>query len=196
MTNPVQNSIKTLSWLLHGISIVCVGSILAAYGWFVLKPLIESEQVCRQRIGQLETLLVRAPKVRQENRAFNAELASLKHTVEETQRRLPSELREHEFVEQIRAVAADSNMNIGDYQLGLTTELESYSQTELTLQCTGSYASICRFLDKIDHLARITEISNLQIESNDNFHSYPVQVTFVLYFGGVTHDRSMKGDVL
>ena len=80
--------------------------------------------------------------------------------------------------------------------MGMISELESYSQAELTFQCKGSYASICQFLHEIDHLARITEISNLQIESADNFHSYPLQVTFVLYFGGATHDRSMKGEVL
>ena len=153
-------------------------------------------RLCEQRIAQLETLLVKSPRVRQENRAFHAELASLRHSVEETQRRLPHELREHEFVEQVRQVASQSGIELGDYQMGMISELESYSQAELTFQCKGSYASICQFLHEIDHLARITEISNLQIESADNFHSYPLQVTFVLYFGGATHDRSMKGEVL
>jgi Tfp pilus assembly protein PilO len=181
---------------LHGAGLLCLTVIVGAYGWLVLKPLVAHEQLCQQRIGQLETLLVSTPKVRQENRAFHAELASLKHTVEQTQRRLPRELREHEFIEQVRLVAGKSGIEVSDYQIGLTTELESYSQTELTFQCKGSYASICQFLDEINHLARITEISNLQIESADNFHSYPIQVSFVLYFGGVTHDRSMKGEVL
>jgi Tfp pilus assembly protein PilO len=181
---------------MHGAGLLCVASVVAAYGWFVIKPLVEHERLCQQRIAQLETLLAKTPKVRQENRAFHAELASLRHTVEETQRRLPTELREREFVAQVRQVAAKSGMEVSDYQMGLTTELESYSQAEVTFQCKGSYASICQFLDEIDHLARITEISNLQIESADNFHSYPIQVTFVLYFGGRTHDRSMKGDVL
>jgi Tfp pilus assembly protein PilO len=196
MQSRIENSINTLRWALHGACLVCVAGLVAAYGWFVFKPLMEKEQVCQLRITQLKELLVKTPRVRQENRAFHAELAALKHTVEETQRRLPRELREHEFVEQVRQVAAKTGIEIDDYQLGLVTELESYSQAEITFQCQGSYASICQFLDEIDHLARITEISNLQIESADNFHSYPVQVTFVLYFGGATHDRSMKGEVL
>jgi Tfp pilus assembly protein PilO len=196
MRNPVENSIKTLSWLLHITGLLSTAGLVAAYSWFVLKPLVDHEHVCEQRIVQLEALLAKSPKVRQENRAFHAELASLKHSVEETQRRLPPQLCEHEFVEQVRLVATKAGVEVGDYQMGLITELESYSQAELSFQCKGSYASICRFLDEIDHLARITEISNLQIESADNFHSYPIQVTFVLYFGGATHDRSMKGRVL
>jgi Tfp pilus assembly protein PilO len=196
MSGPDEKSIKTLGWFFHGTGLVCVAASLAAYGWFVLKPLTEHEQLCQQRIYQLEEMLAKSPKVRQENRAFNAELASLRHTVEETQRRLPAELRENEFVDQVRQVAAKAGMEMGDHQLGLITALESYSQAELTFNCKGSYASICQFLDEIDHFARITEISSLRIESDDNFRTYPIQVTFVLYFGGATHDRSMKGDVL
>lgn len=196
MRGHIESSIKSLGWAMHGVCLICVAGFVAAFSWFVLKPLVEQEQICQQRIAQLEDLLVKSPKVRQENRAFHAELASLKHSVEETQRRLPHELREHEFIEQVRQVATKSGMEVGDYQMGLVTELESYSQAELTFQCKGSFASICQFLHDIDHLARITEIANLQIESADNFHSYPIQVTFVLYFGGVTHDRSMKGEVL
>jgi Tfp pilus assembly protein PilO len=196
MTRSVENSISTLGWVLHGAGLACVAATLGAYGWFVIRPLVDHEQLCQQRIAQLEHLLDKTPKVRQENRAFRAELASLRHSVEETQRRLPRELGEREFVEEVRQVAARSGIEVGEYQMGLVTELESYSQAELSFQCKGSYASICQFLDEIDHLPRITEISNLQIESADNFHSYPVQVTFVLYFGGATHDRSMKGEVL
>jgi Tfp pilus assembly protein PilO len=196
MHNRSESSINKLGWAMHGVCLVCVAGIVAAYGWFVFMPLKEYEQDCQQRIVQLQELLVHTPKVRQENRAFNAELASLKHTVEETQRRLPQELREHEFMDQVKQVANTSGMEVVNYQLGLTTELESYSQVEVTFQCKGSYASICQFLDEIDHLSRITEVANLQVESADNFHSYPMEVTFVLYFGGATHDRSRKGDVL
>jgi Tfp pilus assembly protein PilO len=196
MLSRSKNSINKLRWAMHVVCFVCVVGFVAAYGWFVFKPLREHEQACQQRIAHLKQLLVQAPKVRQENRAFHAELTSLKHTVEETRRRLPQKIQEHEFIEQVRQVATKLGMEVGDYQLGLVTELQSYSQAEVTFQCKGSYASICQFLDEIDHFARITEISNLQIESGDNFHSYPLQVTFVLYFGGSTHDRSMKGDVL
>lgn len=196
MQSRIESSINTLGWILHGACFVCVVGFVATYGWFVFKPLMDHEQICQHRIAQLKELLAKTPQARQENRAFHAELASLKHTVEETQRRLPHELCQHEFAEQVRHIANKTGMEVGDYQMGLITELESYSQAEMTFQCKGSFASICQFLDEIDHLARLTEISSLQIESSDNFHSYPVQVTFVLYFGGVTHDRSMKGEVL
>lgn len=191
-----DNSIATLGWLLHAAGLMGIATAVVAYVWFVLVPLNQRQQQCELRVAQLEELLAKSPQVRHVYHDFQAELATLKSSVAETQRRLPAELREHEFIEQLRQAATKTGIEFGDYQIGTATELESYSQAELSIQCSGSYGSICRFLDEIDHLARITEISNLQIESGDNFDSYPVQITFVLYFGGATHDRSRKGEVL
>jgi Tfp pilus assembly protein PilO len=196
MRNTIERSIKTLDWLSHGVGILCMLALVGSYSWLVLKPLSQRQELCQQRISQLQGMLLKAPEVRKDNVAYRAELASLKQSIEDTQRRLPPELREQEFIDQMRQIAAKSGVEFGAYQMGSITQLASYSQAELTLQCKGSYASICRFLDEIDQIARITEISNLQIEAGDNFHTYPLQVTFVLYFGGSTHDRNMRGEVL
>jgi Tfp pilus assembly protein PilO len=192
----IERQIITLGWALHAVGVVALGLVLLAYLWFVWNPISERRLLCEQRISQLEQLLKRAPHVRSENQTYKAEIASLKQSVEETQKRLPQELREHEFLEQVRAIAEQTGMELQDYQMGDIEQLESYSKAQLTLQCHGSFASICRFLDEIDHLARITEAANLQIETADNFNRYPLQVTFVLYFGGSSHDRRMRGDVL
>jgi Tfp pilus assembly protein PilO len=196
MRSPIEHKITTLGWALHGVGVIVLGALLLSYVCFVWKPISERRQLCEQRITQLEQLLKRSPQVRKENQTHRAELASLKKSVEETQRRLPQELREHEFLEQARAIAGKTGVEMKDYQMGAVEQMESYSRAQLTFQCHGSFASICRFLDEIDHLARITEVASLEIESADNFNRYPLQVTFVLYFGGASHDRSRRGDVL
>lgn len=192
----IEKQIATLGWALHGAGAILLGIVLLAYFWFVWTPVGQRRELSEQRINQLDQMLKRSPQVRKENEAHRAELASLKSSVEETQRRLPKELREHEFLEQARSIAASTGLELRDYQMGAIEQMESYSKASLTFQCHGSFASICRFLNEIDHLARITEVSSLQIESADNFNHYPLQVTFVLYFGGTSHDRSRRGDVL
>jgi Tfp pilus assembly protein PilO len=192
----IEKQILTLGWVLHGVGVIVMGAVLFAYFWFVWQPISQRHQFCDQRIAQLEHLLKRAPQVRTENQTHKTELASLKQSVEETQKRLPKDLREHEFLEQAREIARKAGVEIQNYQMGAVEQLESYSQAQLTFQCLGSFDSICQFLDEIDHLARITDVANLQIETSDNFSRYPLQVTFVLYFGGSTHDRRMRGDVL
>ncbi len=191
-----DKQIATLNWCLHGVGLVILIACVGTFVKFVVSPLAANRQVAQQRITQLEALLARAPKVQREHQALKASLAELRESVAETQQRLPSEMREHEFLDQVRSAAQSTGIQLGEYQLGTVEELASYSKAELTFACEGSFASICKFLDQIDHLARITEIRNLQIQSTDNFNRYPVQVTFVLYFGGATHDRNMRGDVL
>lgn len=196
MTLTRDKSLKTLGWLLHGAGLTCVIALLVTYGYLVGGPLADHKELCQQRIAQLEQLLEKAPQVRQENAALRAELASLRKSVAETHSRLPSELRDREFVDEVHQAAVRAGVEVDAYQVGAVTERQSYSQAELTFDCRGSYASICKFLDEIDHFTRITEITNLQIDASDNFRSYPLQVTFVLYFGKSTHDRSIRGDVL
>jgi Tfp pilus assembly protein PilO len=196
MRKPIEKQIATLNWVLHGMGVVAAALLLGGFVQFVLFPLRDNSAACEQRISQLDAMLAQSTKVQADHRNLNAELASLKESVAETQRRLPKELHEHEFLDQVREIASSTGIELGEYQLGIVQELASYSKAELSFQCFGSFASICRFLDKIDHLTRITEISRLQIESTDNFNRYPVEVTFVLYFGGGKHDRNMRGDVL
>lgn len=191
-----ERSLKTLGWLLHGAGLACVIALLVAYGYLVGGPLVEHKQLCQQRISQLEQLLEKSPLVRQENATLRAELAALRKSVAETQGRLPSELHDREFVDEVHQAAVRAGVEVSAYHVGSVTERQSYSQAELTFDCRGSYASICKFLDEIDHFTRITEITNLQIDAGDNFRSYPLQVTFVLYFGKSTHDRSIRGNVL
>ena len=196
MRNPIEKQIATLGWVLHGVGVLTAALGVGVFVQFGFVPLADDQQLCDQRILQLELMLAKAAKVQAEHQNRQVELASLKESVVETQRRLPGELREHEFLDQVRAVASTTGVELGEYQLGAIVELASYSKADLTFQCHGSFASFCRFLNEINHLARITEISNLQIETTDNSSRYPLQVTFVLYFGGVTHDRNMRGNVL
>ncbi len=196
MRNPIEKQINTLGWALHAVGVLTTVLTVGAFVEFGFMPFAEQQELCDQRIAQLESMLAKASQVQSEHHNRTVELASLKESVVETQRRLPSEMREHEFLDQVRAAASATGVELGEYRLGAIVELASYSKADLTFECHGSFASICQFLNKIDHLARITEISNLQMETTDNFNRYPLQVTFVLYFGGATHDRSMRGEVL
>lgn len=196
MRRTIEKQVSALGWALHAVGVTILSVCVAAYLWFVAMPLHEQHKLSESRIDQLQTMLSKSMQVHREHDKLHDELMSLKKSVEETQKRLPRELGEGQFLEQVRAVAERMGVEVGEYHLGTTEDLESYSKAELTLQCHGNYASICRFLDEIDHFARLTEVSNLQIESTDNFNRYPFQVSFVLYFGGSNHDRSMRGEVL
>jgi Tfp pilus assembly protein PilO len=196
MLRSIEKQISALGWMLHGAGLTVLVLTVLCYAWFVAIPLNSRQELSESRINQLQAMLGKSRQVHRDHEKLHHELSSLKKSVEETQKRLPRELGEAQFLEQVRAVAIRTGIEMGEYHLGTIEELESYSKAQLTLQCQGNYASICRFLDEIDHFARLTEVSSLQIESSDNFNRYPFQVSFVLYFGSSNHDRSMRGDVL
>ncbi|QEG34199.1 Pilus assembly protein, PilO [Bythopirellula goksoeyrii] len=196
MRNSQDRQIASLGWALHGAGCLLVVASVGAYIALVTRPLNAQMDQGTFRVEQLKELLDRSPQVRLAYSKNKEEFRSLKESVEETLLRLPKELEEMEFIGQINSVAQTSGIEIVGYQMGPVEQLESYSRAEITFQCSGSFASICMFLDKVDHLPRLTEVSRLEIESEQNLERYPVQVNFVLYFGGTSHDRSMRGEDL
>ncbi|TWU29455.1 type 4a pilus biogenesis protein PilO [Bythopirellula polymerisocia] len=196
MRNYQEKQVASLGWALHVAGVLVVLVFVGAYFALVTRPLNTQLDQSTSRVAQLKEVLKRAPQVRSAYSQSKAELQALKASVEETLLRLPAELDENEFIEQVNSVALASGVKIVGHQSGLTERLESYSKAYVTFQCKGSFASICRFLHGIDHLPRLTEVSQLEIESDKYLERYPIQVNFVLYFGGNSHDRSMRGEVL
>lgn len=196
MRNSQDKQVELLGWALHAAGCLTVIAIVGAYFAFVTRPLNAQMDQCDIRVSQLKLLHERGPQVRAAYSQSQEELQSLKESVEETLLRLPENLEDEEFIAQVKSVALATGVEIVGYQMGSTEQLTSYSKAELTFQCNGSFASICRFLDEVDHLPRLTEVSRLEIETDKNLERYPLQVDFVLYFGGSSHDRSMRGGVL
>ena len=192
----LDNHIRSLGWALHGAGCLAAFAVVGAYYGFVTLPLNGEMEQDALRVVQLEALNARAPEVRRTYRLKQAELRSLEESVADTLLRLPAKLDEQEFLEQVKLVAQASDIEVVGSQIGLAEQLESYSKAEVTFQCHGSFASICRFLDGISHLPRLTEVARLQIETDKNVERYPVQVTFALYFGSTSHDRSRSGEAL
>ncbi len=77
-----------------------------------------------------------------------------------------------------------------------TEVLPTHSQTEVDFRCLGSYASICRFLDQAEQLAKTTKLSKFQLGPASGFDQYPIQLTFVLYSDASKHDTKEKRGVL
>jgi hypothetical protein len=54
---------------------------------------------------------------------------------------------------------------------------------EVTLKGTGSFASICSFVDRLAKLRRLSKVKNLTLSAGDDSNNYPMTATLVIYFG-------------
>ncbi len=191
-----NNQYALLGWSLHGLGILLFGGVCGAYYWAAICPLEARATMRAQHTEQLQLLLQRAEDFRARHHQLSADLNTLRESVATTLKRLPIELGEDQFIEQVRSIASGTGIAVAEHHIGTVKRLENFGEAEIAFICNGSFGSICRFLDSVSHLSRLTEISRLEIEPGVNSTGYSFQVTFVLYFGGSTHDRHSRGEVL
>jgi Tfp pilus assembly protein PilO len=131
-----------------------------------------------------------------EYRRLRDQLADMTESIGKLHAQLQSPQHEAAFVAELRGMADGVDLEIVNTQIGVTKTLPTHSQREVALDCYGSYASICQFLQQAEQFAKTTKLSKFALSATDNSDRYPIQLTFVLYSEGNSHDTKQKRGVL
>jgi Tfp pilus assembly protein PilO len=187
---------QPVGWALHAAGVAIVALVIGAYYLFVYQQLETRKQSDSMRIDQLRTLLSKSATVQRQNLEQQQELKSLEASISAIRERLPHELRQSQYADELKRIAGNVGLRVHQLHWGTPEVSPSHTQAEVQLECDGSYDSICRFLDEVSQLTRITEISQLQLNSDPGSRNRPFQVTFVLYYGVDSHDSNKNQGVL
>lgn len=190
MNHQIQHRWFATSLHLSGATVVAllVGAFYAC--WY--RPLVQERVGHAVRVEQHEKLLSFAPSIRSEHQRLRKRLANIRDTVADVRRRMPAEPPDDAFVRDVRQLADRVGLEVLDDRRGVAQRAATHSQTEVSFRGRGSYASICRLLDEVEHLARITKVSKLELETSPNPDAYPFRVTFVLYYGVPANDTNER----
>ena len=181
--------ILMIGWALHAAgAAAAVLAIVISYT-LVYCPMRAQQAADADRSTQLELLLASSAEVQQQQRPLREELDKLQKAAAQVRSRLPKNLDAKGFVSQIHQTAQQTGVSVLDHQLVASQTGPSFSSTEISLQLNGSFASTCQFLKEVSQFTRVTEISKLKVESPNYSDRYPIRVTFILYYGAVSHDR-------
>jgi len=181
---------------LHLVGAAAVGLLVVVFCVLVYWPLEGRQADAVTRVGQLDALLLRAGSEGREYRGLRDKLASLETLVAETQAELTVENSETTVLERLNKIATDFELVVEDYEVGQTKRLMTHQETNVEFRCLGSYASICRFLEVAEKLTKTTKLAKFELNESKNFDGYPIQLTFVLYSRGESHDTKEKRGVL
>ncbi len=183
MPNPQRQQLKTLGSLLHAAALSTLALAgLAFYLWLYVPRSHEIAQL-QTRITALQQQLRGSAKIRGQFATLTASRAEQRQTAEDVRRRVPDEPREAEFLEQISDAILPDEFVINDYTRGPVTKADGCRQLDIQLRCDGTYAGICRFLDRLDRMQRITRVVALDLGTQMTQQRYPLSITVRLYFG-------------
>jgi Tfp pilus assembly protein PilO len=195
MSSPdTEKQLRRTRVAFHGVA----GAALAVtvfLAWSILIRPVETQQyLALQRMGQLETTLAASDSIHAEYASLSRRLADAREQESALQTRIPDDPSEEGFLALASELATQTGLTIKDYRPGESTEMASCSAMDVELIAEGGYASICRFLDGVAKLPRLSSIRGLHIDATKSGTAYVVKISVLLYYGAVAKpEKSSRG---
>lgn len=177
-------SLQMLDWSLHaGGSLLALA--LALGGWYGVDQLVNSRiQHLNRRTANAAGFLNTKPKIEAENSKLQHDVAENSARFSELLARIPSEVRESDFLAQVSELARRCELQIRDYRPGSVANRTRHHELDIAVSAEGTYAAFCRFLDGVHTLPRLSRVTSLQIVAPPapDSNIYPVDMTLRIYF--------------
>lgn len=183
MNDTKTQQLRSLGWLMHGAGAVPAAVIITAFWFGYSVPLKTAKQDVRNQIQGITKQLAEGRGIRAKHRLLKEQLAANQNKIDLVRQRIPDQSEEAEFLRQVTDASVRSGVNIGTYSRGKETAKTQFSQLEIHIQARGTFASICRFLDQLEQIPRVTKVTSLQLDGVAADDGYPLSMTVRLYYG-------------
>jgi Tfp pilus assembly protein PilO len=180
-------------WWIHGTGAAVLLSALAATEFLVVMPYRTATSEEQANIARLEQFVSRGEMIRREFNKQRTNLEEKKSSQQSMRERIPNEPMEAAFLAQLAGLARSVELEVKDYRPGTVTKHPDYSELKVEIQAEGSYPSICRFLDKIPHLPRISSFTGMELSAEPEKPNYPIRLNFSTYFVPMNTDSRRAG---
>ena len=192
-SSSIKNQLRALTVMLHLTGALGFLTLLIVAWWFLIRPIETQRRIASQRMAEMDTTLVAADEIRTEHSLLSRRLSADRDQVAALKARIPDDPSETEFLALASELAEETGLQIQDYRPDKTIEAPSFSSLEVELICEGDYASICRFLDGISKLPRLSRIKRLHIDASKPKADYLVEISVLLYFATSSDAAAVKG---
>jgi Tfp pilus assembly protein PilO len=177
-----DRKLRILGKALHGAGLAVALAVVGLGYALAHRPMDRDADDCQSRIATLQTLLADSAKVRAEHAALRRALDETTAKTLALEKRVPRDPAEAEFLSQLSGAAEESGLVIRDYRPGVVRKRENHSCLEIQLACTGSFRAICRFLDRMASLPRLSQVTQIEMASAGEAKTYPVTMSVVVFF--------------
>lgn len=179
----LDDDIRRFGRMLHYAGVLATVLCVAAGYSLVHVPAIDAIAETSAQIEELQLSIENAPVMRQQHHKVSEKLTEVTTRIAEVQRRVPRDADAGEFLKQVTRIATDEKLDIKDFTPEKPEMRNGYAEMRVTLRGTGSYASICKFIDRLAKLQRLSKVKDLTVSAEGNANEYPMTATLVIYFG-------------
>ena len=142
--------------------VVVVLLVLANYVIFI-GPKQDQIQNVQRQINQLENELVRKRAIARNLSRYRIEVERLKQRLNEALTLLPNEAEIPELLQKVAALVEQSDCEMGKFEPAPEINVNFYARIPVKMEITGNYHSIAVFFDKVSKLARIVNVTDINM---------------------------------
>jgi Tfp pilus assembly protein PilO len=158
---------------------VVIGGAGLAFGYL---PCSRELDRCRQEAAGLQAALEADRKTAQGLPELLRQVETLKGKLQDFDRRLPKRQELGGFLRDISASLSRENLSNQAIEPGKPTQEDLLFTLPIVLKFRGSYASVARFLERIDRLERLTRVQKLSVVPAPSDDLLDVTVQMNIYF--------------
>ena len=180
-----------LSWSLHaaGLGTLLLGAIVGYY--VAVQPFVVQQAAMEQEVEHLTAKVQQGPEIRREHQEATLRVQQFRERMDAMRKRIPDEPCEAEFLTELAELATQQNVAIQNYQRGNVTDLKEHVRLGVELTLLASYPNLCRFLDELGRMRRISTVEKLEIRTSPTDDILPVHLSLVLYYTVASDTRKV-----
>jgi Tfp pilus assembly protein PilO len=174
--------------LCHYLASATVTGMVVLFYTSLFSPFARKYEVYEREISVFRSTLASASVTREARESLTTEVHNLETVLTNVRERIPNSPNETLFLKQMTEAARKTNVTIRAYNRGSIQEFATYSQLEVHIAGDGGYEPICRFIEQLSQLSRITAIEELKISVRAGDKSYPMEMRLLLFFNRTSNN--------
>lgn len=177
------NDFARLNRTLHAMGVLGLGVMIGASFGLAYRPLSIATSNAQQRSIAIEGFLEQRLQILERYAEVHRQLTDHKARLSELLSRIPSDADEADFLAQLSELSNDTGVRIRQFDPGDSNDAGKYTSMEIDVVAEASYSALCRFLDGLAKLPRLSEVTALALSDVDaTADVYPVTLTLRIYY--------------
>lgn len=143
--------------------VVLAVAIVAAMGWFLVKPELEARERAERKERELRSQFELVQKKAASLPAYRAQLAEMEESFGALLRQLPDETDMESLLIDLSQTSVAAGLDVEYFKPGREQKLEFYAEYPIDLRVTGTYHEFGLFVSGLAALPRIVTLHNIGI---------------------------------
>lgn len=157
------------------ITIISLAVVVALFTFVVYLPGLKSKQQLNKQIASIQEQIKIIPKKVKQLEELHKQLDQRKAFINRLQRHIPADKDTHQVLQRVAMLANTSSLTVSSLNPGEPVAHETYVRQPFTLNVTGPYTGLLRFLNGLDTEKRLFTVSNIMLSKQDGGHAENVK---------------------